>query len=161
MRRLTQYIVWAAYLLLHKSLKQNPVIQRRLEFLKAVRFGRYVLNDLVWWVSCEGPNSLGRIFFKRILGTNPVIQHRLDFLKAVRFGSYTLKTNLLGGLHGRAYIVWAAYSFLDKSLKTTPVIQRRLECLKAVNFWRYVLKELVWWVSCEGLHSLGRIFILG
>ena len=38
------------------------MIQRRLEFLKAVRFGRHVLNELVWQASCEGLHSLGRIF---------------------------------------------------------------------------------------------------
>ena len=35
------------------------MIQRPLEFMKAVRFGRYVLNELVWWASCEGLHSLG------------------------------------------------------------------------------------------------------
>ena len=30
-----------------KSLKTTSVIQRRLDVLKAVRFGRYVLNELV------------------------------------------------------------------------------------------------------------------
>ena len=50
---------------LNKLPNTNPVIQRRLEFLKAVRFGRSVLNELVWWASCEGLHSLGRIFIFR------------------------------------------------------------------------------------------------
>ena len=45
-----------------RSLNTKSVIQRRLEFLKAVRFGRYVLNGHVRWASCEGRHSLGRIF---------------------------------------------------------------------------------------------------
>ena len=66
---------------------------------------------------------------------------------------------MFDGFHAKAYIVWAAYRFSGKSLKTKSVIQRRLEFLKAVRFGRYVLNELVWWASCEGLHSLGRILI--
>ena len=68
----------------------KPVIQRRLEFLKAVRFGRYVLNELVRWASCEGLHSWGRIFLAKSLETQSVIQRRLDFLKAVRFGRCVL-----------------------------------------------------------------------
>ena len=45
--RVNAYIVWPAYLVLDKSLKIKPGIQRRLDFLKAVRFGRYVLNELI------------------------------------------------------------------------------------------------------------------
>ena len=41
------------------------MVQRRLEFLKAVRFGSYVLNELVFWASHEGSHSLGRIFIFR------------------------------------------------------------------------------------------------
>ena len=48
---LKAYIVWAAYYFFGRSLKTKSVIQRRLEFLKAVRFGRYVLNELVRWDS--------------------------------------------------------------------------------------------------------------
>ena len=59
----------------------------------------------------------------------------------------------------RAYIVWAAYLFLGESLEIKTVVQRRLEFLNAVGFGRYVLNELVWWASCEGLHSLGRKLI--
>ena len=63
------------------------MIQRRLEFLKAVRTGRYVLNELVWWASCEGLHSLGRIcFLAKSLTTKSVIQRRLEFMKAVRLG---------------------------------------------------------------------------
>jgi hypothetical protein len=62
------HIVWAAHLFIGKSLKIKSVVQRRLEFLKAVRFGRYVLNELVWWASCEGLDSLGSIvIFTQIL----------------------------------------------------------------------------------------------
>ena len=57
--------------------------QRRLDFLKAVIFGRYVLNELVRRASYEGLHSLGCIFISRF-------QRRLDFLKAVRFGSFVL-----------------------------------------------------------------------
>ena len=44
-------------------------------------------------------------------------------------------------------------------MKTKPVFQRRLGFLKVVIFWRYVSNERVWWVSWEGLHSLGRILV--
>ena len=47
-RRLVRaYIVWAIYLFLDTSLKTKYVIQRRLDFLQAVRFERYVSNKLV------------------------------------------------------------------------------------------------------------------
>ena len=59
------HIVWAAYVFIGKSLKIKSVVQRRLEFLKAVRFGRYVLNELVGWAPYEGPHSLSRIFISR------------------------------------------------------------------------------------------------
>ena len=59
------YIAWAAHLFSDKPLKINPVIQRRLDFLKAVRFERYVLNGLVRWASCAGIHSLGRTFVFR------------------------------------------------------------------------------------------------
>ena len=41
------YILWVAHWFLHKSLKIKPVIQRRLEPLQAIKFGRYVLNEIV------------------------------------------------------------------------------------------------------------------
>ena len=44
-----------------KSLETRSVIQRQLDFLKAVRFGRCVLNELVSRASCEALYSLGRI----------------------------------------------------------------------------------------------------
>ena len=56
------YIVWAAHLFLAKSLKINPVIHRRLQISKGVRFERYVLSGLVRWASCESIHSLGRTF---------------------------------------------------------------------------------------------------
>ena len=34
------------------------MIQRRLDFLKAVRCGRYLLNEVVWWVAGEGLHRL-------------------------------------------------------------------------------------------------------
>ena len=64
------YIVWATHLFLDESLKIEPVIQRRLEFWKAVRSGRYVLNGLVRWASCEGIHSLGRTFIFRYILEN-------------------------------------------------------------------------------------------
>ena len=83
------YTVWAAYLFIGKPLKIKSVIHFRLEFLKAVRFGRYILNKLVWRASCEGLLSLGRIFIiGKSLNIKSVIQRRLEFLKAVRFGRY-------------------------------------------------------------------------
>ena len=54
-------IARVAHLFLDKSLKIKPVVQRRLEFLKAVRFGTYFLNELVWWTSCEGLHISGCI----------------------------------------------------------------------------------------------------
>ena len=65
------------------------MVQRRLEFWKAARFGRYVLNELVWWVSCEGlDNWAAYLFSDKSLKTKSAIQHRLDFLKAARVGRY-------------------------------------------------------------------------
>ena len=59
--------------LLSKSLKINSVAQYRLEFLKAVRFGRFVLNELVWWTSFEGLHiSLGRILISSEILENPI-----------------------------------------------------------------------------------------
>ena len=50
------YIVCAAYdNFFAKSLKTKSVIQRRLEFLKAIRFGRDVLDDtFVLWGFMRG-----------------------------------------------------------------------------------------------------------
>ena len=62
------YINIYIYMFLGKSLKTKSVIQRRLEFLKAVRFGMYVLKELVRWASCEELYSFGRIvIFRQIL----------------------------------------------------------------------------------------------
>ena len=72
----------------------------------------------------------------------------------------TFGTNLFGGFRAKAYIVRAAYLFLDESLKIKPMVQRQLHFLRAVRFGRYFLNELVWWASCEGLHSSGCIFIV-
>ena len=66
------YIVGAAYLFLGKSLKIKSVVQCHLEFLKAVRFGRYVLNELVWWASCEGLHGLGSILIPREILENQI-----------------------------------------------------------------------------------------
>ena len=70
------------------------MIRRRLEFLKAVRFGRYVLNELVWWASCEGLHRLlawaAYIYIYMLLFSDDsmknksVIQCRLDFSNVVR-----------------------------------------------------------------------------
>ena len=92
------------------SLKLKSVIQHRLDFFKAVRFGSYVSNELVHWASYEGLHCLGRIFISgQILKIKSVVQHRLEFLKAVGFGRYVLP-NLFSGLHANAYIVRAACS---------------------------------------------------
>ena len=48
-----------------KALKIKHVVQCRLEFVKAARFGRYILNKLVRWASRETLHSLGRIFIFR------------------------------------------------------------------------------------------------
>ena len=72
----------------------KSVVQHWLDFLKPVRFGRYVLNELVRWASYEGSHSLGRIyiyiciFVCKSLKIESVVQRRLEFLKAVRFGRY-------------------------------------------------------------------------
>ena len=85
------YIVWAAYLFLGKSLKIRSAVQRRLEFLKAVRFERYVLDYFVCWFSCEGLHSLGSILISREILENQICDPAsAEFLKAVRFGSYVL-----------------------------------------------------------------------
>ena len=48
-----------------KALKIKLVVQCRLDFLKAARFGRYILNRLVRWAFREALHSLGRIFIFR------------------------------------------------------------------------------------------------
>ena len=60
---------------------------------------------------------------------------------------------MFGGLHAKAYVVWAAYV-----LEIFEMIHR-LDFLKAVRFGRYVLNGLVRCASYEGLYSLGHIFI--
>ena len=63
------------------------MVQRRLEFLKAVRLVRYVLDDFVCWASCEGLHCLRGIFVSsEIPETKSVIQRRLEFVQAIRFG---------------------------------------------------------------------------
>ena len=42
--------------------KVKPVIQRRLDSLKAFRFRRYVLSELVWWASCEAYRVWAALF---------------------------------------------------------------------------------------------------
>ena len=80
-------IVWAAYVFLGKSWKIKSVFQRRLEFMQAVRFGRYVLNGLAWCTSCAGLHFLVAYSFSgKSVKTESVIQRRLHFLKAVRCG---------------------------------------------------------------------------
>ena len=65
------------------------MIQRRLEFLKAVRLGRYVLNELVWWASCEGLVSLGSICIVRQILENQICDPAsAGFFKAARIGRY-------------------------------------------------------------------------
>ena len=89
----TIYIVWLSYRLLATSLKTKSVIQRRLEFLKAVRFGRYILNDVVRWASYEGLHGVcaAYLFLGKSLEIKSLVQRRLEFLKAVRFGRYVLE----------------------------------------------------------------------
>ena len=58
------------YSFLGKSLKIKSVVQRRLEFLKAVRFGRYVLNDFVCLASCGSLHGLGCIFISSAIPEN-------------------------------------------------------------------------------------------
>ena len=113
------YIVWAAYDL-DKSLKTKPVIQRRLEFLKTVRFGRYVLNELLWRASWKDYIVWAAyLFLDKLLKIKPVIQHRLDFLKALRFGRSVLNELVwcasCKGLHnlGRISILKATASAAD------------------------------------------------
>ena len=152
------YIVWSAYSFLGQSLKIKSVVQHRLEFLKAVRFGRYVLNERVWWASCEGLHSLGCIcFLRRILEKQIYDPASADFWRPPDLGD-TVQTNLFVGLLMRANIFWAAYVFLGKSLKIKSVRQRRLDFLKTVRFGRYVLNDLVLWASYDDPHSLGRIY---
>ena len=70
-------------------MKTKSVIQRRLDFLKAVRFGRYVLNELVGELHVKAYIvRAAYLFLGRYLKTKSVIQRRLEFLKAVRFGRY-------------------------------------------------------------------------
>ena len=95
------YILCAAYLFLGKFLKITSVVQHRLEFLKAVRFGRCVLDDFVCWAPYEDLYDLSRILISsEIL---EMTLRRLEFLKAVRFGRYVLNELVrwasYGGLH--------------------------------------------------------------
>ena len=81
------------------------MVQHRLEFLKAVRFGRYVLDDFVCWASCEGLYSLGSILISsKSLKTKSVVQRRLEILKAVRFGRYV----------SNELVRWASYEGLHR-----------------------------------------------
>ena len=82
------------------------MVKRRLEFLKAVRFGRYVLDGFVCWASCEGLYSSGSISISsESLKTKSVVQRRLEILKAVRFGTYILNE----------LVRWASYEGLHSS----------------------------------------------
>ena len=69
------------------------MVQHRLEILKAVRFGRYVLNELVRWASYEGLHRVcaAYLFLGKSLEIKSLVQRRLEFLKAVRFGRYVLE----------------------------------------------------------------------
>ena len=108
------HIVRAAYVVSGKSLKIKSVVQRRLDFLKAVRFGRYVLNELVHWASHEGPHSLGRIFIlDKSLKIKSVVQHRLEFLRAVRFGRYVLNELVRWASHGGPHSLRRIFVFRD------------------------------------------------
>ena len=65
------------------------MIQRRLDFLKAVRFGSCVLNELVRSASHEAYIVWAAyLFLAKSLKVKSVLQRRLEFLKAVRFGRY-------------------------------------------------------------------------
>ena len=86
------------------------MVQRRLEFLKAVRFGRFVSNELVWRASCEGLHNLGRIFiFRQILENQTCDPASAGFFEGRQIWADMFQTDLFGRLHGKAYIVWAAY----------------------------------------------------
>jgi len=106
------------------------VIQRRLDFLTAFRFGRYVLNEFASRASCEGFHSLGRILvLAKSLKTKSVIQRRLDFLKAVRFGRYVLSGLVrwasCQGLHrlGRIFVFRYILKHIHNSCHLFHVIQ--------------------------------------
>ena len=118
MRRLTSFT--PHFVFLAKSLKTKSVIQRRLEFSKAVRFGRYFLSELVWWVSRECWYCLGRILnIRQVLDNKSAIQCRLDFLKAVRFWRYLLSALVwwasCEGLHSLGSILNSS-EFLEKQI---------------------------------------------
>ena len=141
-------------------LKTKHVIQRRLDLLKAARFGRYISHTIVWWVVGEGLYSLGRIWISSgILGNQICDPASAGISEGRQIWDLCFKQTcsldfLLGPHTG---VVWAAYAFLDKSLKIKSVVQRHLEFLKAGRFGRYLLNDIVWWASGAGLHSLCRI----
>ena len=113
-------IVWAAYVFLGKSWKIKSVVQRRLEFMQAVRFGRYVLNGLAWCTSCAVLHFLVAYSFSgKSLKTESVIQRRLDFLKAVRCGRYLLNEIVWWvageGLH-RLIHIWISSEILENKI---------------------------------------------
>ena len=86
------------------------MIQSRLDFLKTVRFGRYVLNNLLGGLHAKA--YVGWDAYQcsdKSLETKYVIQRRLDFLKAVRFWRYLLNKlcglALFAGLHSLGRIL--------------------------------------------------------
>ena len=89
-------------------MKIKSAVQCRLEFLKAVRFERYVLDDFVCWISCEGLHGLGSILISRRILENQICDPAsVEFLKAVRFGSYVLND----------VVRWACYEGLHILLR--------------------------------------------
>ena len=106
------YIIWAAYLFIAKSSKTKSVIQRRLEFLKAIRFGRYVLDDsFCLRASYGGLHSLGCTFIFSEILENQICDPASAGISEgrqiweVRFS----RLFLFVGLHTGAYIVWNTY----------------------------------------------------
>ena len=93
------------------------MVQGRLQFLKAVRFGRYVLNELVRWAFMRAHIVWAAyLFLGESLKIESVVQRRLEFLKAVRFGRYVLDD----------FVCWASCEGLH-SLGSTLISRENLK----------------------------------
>ena len=131
------------------------MVQRRLAFLKAVRFGSYVSNKLVWWASCEGLHRLGRIFrFRHILEDQIYDPASAGFFEGRQIWEIRL---------------WYVFSYegahsLGRLFISRWILEHQIcdpssaDFLKAVRFGRCVLDEFIGWAPFEGLRSSGSIF---
>ena len=80
------------------------------DFLKAVRFGRYILNELVRGAHYEGLHSLGRILISSsILGKENCDPASAGVFEGRQIWEVRFKRTCSVELLTRAYMVWAPY----------------------------------------------------